>query len=401
MQRTLALLFGRVWWTYGLALVFGLSTIYVSAVWWFSPALLILPALAFSIACIHAHLWWRATAARTWLVWSVVALCLGLLFYEKTVLVPVFLFLMRVFLLYERAPVARTLRAALREWRIWLLYLIPIALYLAVVIPGGYQAAGAIHLDAIPLYLRTAWLEAFAPAVFGAVIPKRGATAWQELAVDLAQVAIFATVAVSVIRRPAAWRAWTVLGVMFVLNALVVLPRVTTYGLDIAYVTRYYTETALVVPFVLAFAFSAPRGRRDRAGLSLRPPRGAAAVWASVGFLFYLALVMVGDHDTVQASVGRHVRPWVARLQAGLDRARHLDRHPVLLDARVPNVVVPGFVRPPANLLSAVVPTFDDSVRINVVAPARTGSRRTENCNRSPSSPWWPEASPKPVVAEH
>jgi hypothetical protein len=50
MQRTLALLFGRVWWTYGLALVFGLSTIYVSAVWWFSPALLILPALAFSIA---------------------------------------------------------------------------------------------------------------------------------------------------------------------------------------------------------------------------------------------------------------------------------------------------------------------------------------------------------------
>jgi hypothetical protein len=167
------------------------------------------------------------------------------------------------------------------------------------------------------------------------------------------------------------------LAIMFVLNALVALPRVATYGLDIAYVTRYYAETAFVLPFVLAFAFSAPRTSRQRAEMQLRRPRGAVAGWTCAAIAAYLVVVGLGDHETVQQSLGRQVRPWVDRLQASLDRVGRVDPHPVLLDARVPDVVVPGFVRPPANMLSGVVPTFDDSVRFDDVA-RRTYSVRAD-----------------------
>jgi hypothetical protein len=233
------------------------------------------------------------------------------------------------------------------------------------VLPLNYQGSNAIDFNILPFYLRTAWVEGFAPAVFGVEVPKAGATVWHQLAVDLVQVATFAAVAVTIARRRAAWRAWALLALMFVINAVAVLPRVTTYGIDIAHVTRYYTETAFVVPFAIAFAFVAPRSSRERATTQLRLPRGATAAWAIGALATYIGLVAWGDHETVQSSPGRQVRPWVKRVQAGLDRARRIDPSPVLLDGAVPRVVA---TEPPANRLSTVVPTFEDGVRFNEVA---------------------------------
>ena len=132
LQRVLAALFGRVWWSYVLALAFGLSVFTMAMLWWFSPGLLSLPSIAFSLASIHAYLWWWRTRRKTWLVWSVVALCLGAAVLREggpragvsgaAADVPA----------GAVAAVRRHLRVVLRQWRVWLLFAAPVAVYLIV-----------------------------------------------------------------------------------------------------------------------------------------------------------------------------------------------------------------------------------------------------------------------------
>ena len=337
-QRLLAALFGERWWTFALALAFGLSLIEFSRVVWFSAAVQGIPAVALALACIHAHVVWLRTRRGAWLVWSVLALCGALLFYESAALVPVWLVLFHLLLLREHP------RDLARSWRAWLLYAVPVLALIVVVATGAYETGGTPALDDVPDYLWHAWIDGFAPAVFGVRVPLFDQTTAHHLAVLGAQVAIVAAVAISVARRRSAWRAWAFLGLAFLLNALLVLPRLQTFGPGIAFDTRYYTETAYLVPLAVAFAFAVPE---RHAGRQLRWPRPAAAAAVGVALAAYIGVVVWGDSQTVDASTGRKVRPWVDRVRAGLERAERTDPQPALLDAPAPDAVVGPFFPPP------------------------------------------------------
>jgi hypothetical protein len=193
---------------------------------------------------------------------------------------------------------------------------------------GTYETGGTPALDDVPDYLWHAWIDGFAPAVFGVRVPLFNQTTAHHLAVLGAQVAIVAAVAISVARRRSAWRAWAFLSLAFLLNALLVLPRLQTFGPGIAFDTRYYTETAYLVPLAVAFAFAVPE---RHAGRQLRRPRPAVSAAVGVALAAYIGLVAWGDTQAVDASTGREVRPWVDRVRAGLARAERTDPHPALL----------------------------------------------------------------------
>src|SRR4029077_3552489 len=121
--------------------------------------------------------------------------------------------------------------------------------------------------------LRAAWFDGFAPSVLGVRIPDSALGLGEQIAVYAAQAVVVGAVVLSVLRRRSAWRAWAFLALGFVANILVLVPRVSAYGPDVAYVTRYYTEAAYLVPLAVACAFAVPRKQLDEAA-PLRLPRG-------------------------------------------------------------------------------------------------------------------------------
>ena len=89
---------------------------------------------------------------------------IGLAFYIKALLIPVYLLLMRVLLLDPEARLRDSVRAAAQEWRVWLAYAALGAAYLLIYLLGDYQRVrtGATVADLVR-YVRIFWLEGFWP----------------------------------------------------------------------------------------------------------------------------------------------------------------------------------------------------------------------------------------------
>ena len=166
MQRILELVFGRAWWTFALALAWAISVDDLLLLEFFSrdscdrvdhgdagldPRL---PVLA-------------GYRPRAWLVWSLVAMGIGLGFYIKALLILLYLVLMRVLLLDPEARLRDSLRS--RRGMAGVACLRGGMRRLPAVYPlGDYQRVrtGAT-VGGPPRYLRIFWLEGFWPMVFG------------------------------------------------------------------------------------------------------------------------------------------------------------------------------------------------------------------------------------------
>jgi hypothetical protein len=375
LQRTLAALFGRRWWTFVLALAFGVGIAFLPGLQWYTAGLLSVPATAFSLACIHAYVRWWRSARPAWLVWSLVALCGALLFYEKAVFVPVYLVLLRLLPLRARP------REPLREWRVWALYSLPVVVYLVIYVAGDYgETNGAIVVDKLPDFLRIAWLDGFVPTVAGLRVPAGGAELTRTLGVALVQVALAAAIVVSVVRRRSAWRAWVFLGIAFLLNLLAIVPRLGPFGPEVAYVTRYYTELAYLTPLALACAFAVPVPRDRPPPTRLTAPSPRALVAGVALLAAYLGLTVWSSIEITRDAPGYVARPWVDNFTSGL---AHLQAGggPAVVDGYAPQYVLPGFVatsrKPAANRLSAMAAIYGDAVRWNGLG------RPTYTVNRS------------------
>jgi hypothetical protein len=382
MQRIFTLVFGRAWWTYALALAWAISIVYLPAFDYFAAGILSITSIAATLASIHAYLCWRVTRKPAWLVWSLVAMVLGLLFYTKVLLVPVYLVLMRLMLLEPQTRLRDSLRSVLREWRVWLAYALVIAGYLVIYLTGPYERLrGGSSLSQILEYLGTLWTHGFWPMVIGVRVPQFGQTTGEQIAVWAVQAGLVLLVAWSIVRRRSAWRAWFFLVVGILLNALMVVGRVSEWGADsIAYYFRYYTEPEFLVPLAIAFAFAMPRlGSKEAREGPFRMPKLWAGIAAAVVFAAYLGATLATTEDFSKPYVakqfstniesGRRARGYFDNLRGDLAAARKRGETPSLVDGDVPEWVQGQF----ANLgskrtgvrytaLSTLVPLFDDHV---------------------------------------
>lgn len=387
LQRILTLVFGRAWWTYALAFAWAISVAYLPAFGYFAAGLHSIPAIAATLASIHGYLCWRATGRRGWLVWSLLAMVIGVTFYEKALLVPLYLILIR-FLLDPGARLRDTLRLIGNEWRVWLAYASVWAAFLIAYSLGSHTGAATAPVDQTLDFLRLFWIKGLWPLVFGIWVPEFGQSRGDQMVMVSAQLALIGLVAWSIARRSTAWRAWAFLAIAVVANALMLIQRVSTFGPEAtAYSLRYYTEPILLVPIAVAFAFARPRplwrttaveqpastkaAARGQASFQ-RPTRLAGAV-ALTALVAYLAVTLATTDSfskpwSAQPSTipnGRLARSYFDNLRGDLQSARGGGAEVSLLDHDVPPWIISPLAFEAARHLSYVVSHFDERVTFN------------------------------------
>ena len=287
-------------------LLFGSSVTLVTSFLWFADGLHKLPSTFLSLLAIHAWLRHRENGSRAALALSVAAVSLGLLFYVKVILVPLYLVLIEVLLLR-------------RPTRLWTLaaFAPPIAVYLWNYAAGYAALAGdRPELGLVAEYVWTAWHRGAAPALAGIYVglDERALAIVGAIAVQIAIVAI-------VWHRRRAWRVWVFAAIAFIANAsLVGLGRLESFGFErVAWDPRYHTELAWLLPLALAFAFRDYTFRRRRV--------------ATAAIVLYAVLATV---------TGTLMALWWQRTQSATSTAyaQNLPRQGELIDQPVPAFLV-------------------------------------------------------------
>lgn len=363
-HRFLAQLFGPGRGPLLLTLAFGASTMHVGSLNWWASGLDRLPATILTFVSMAAYVRYFRTASRRSLALSVGALVVALLFYVKPVFVPLYLILMRVLLLEPHEPLRVTLAAAAREWRVWLLYLAPAALY-AVIYTRSYTTRQTPSFGLMIHYVALAWGQVVAPGLLGIYIPKHTGHTLAAVVVAGVQVVLAAGLIWTVRRNPCAWRAWAFFAVGFLANAVVVgLTRVGLFGPKfIAYVLYYHLEASFLFYIALGAVLLPVRATRAEAA----PPR-QGATWPDVpvvpvlvaALAAYLAFGWWGAANFRHEYTwfGSTARAYTTKARTGLEAARAGRPTLALVDGTVPYRVVPdlaGFY----NSQSEILPLLD------------------------------------------
>jgi hypothetical protein len=359
-HRITTRLFGRRPTNLVLLGLFGTSVLLAPSFLWFADGVHKFPSMLLSLIAIDAYLAYRLAGRRWALAVVVVAVSLGSLFYAKTLLVPLYLLLIRV-LFIERRP-ERAWRAILDERWTWIAF-VPTYLIYGVNYILNYSdvQAPAPSLHLLGKYLWLAWFRGVTPAFAGVHVTLDAPPSEVLWAVG-AQILLVAVIALSIHLKRSAWRAWVFWAIAFGANATVVaMGRLGSLGLkQVGSQLRYDTEMTWLLPLALGFAFFPGEvagrpadGPRKRLAISW-PGRRARLALLALAACAYLA----------------------ATIDTGLDSARDWRR----LDSDQPKAYVENIQRDAARLArEGVSPeTIDDQTPAFLIAPTHKPWNRLE-----------------------
>lgn len=372
-HRLLAELFGRGLRPVVLTLVYGASVIHVAVIQWWASGVDVLPATLLSFLCMLAYVRFFRTGATVHLIVSVAALSLAMMFYVKPIFVPLYLILLRLFVLEPDRPVRELFAEVVREGRIWLAYLIPVGLF-AVVYEATYPTSlNEPSVSNIINYLRILWTRVYVPNLFGLWVPAGELQTPMWLAAATTHLALIGLVAWTIIRRRSAGRAWVFFALSFLPNTVIVGATRIGYfpAVAIAYSLRFNVE----ICFLFAIALGAALGPRAE----IRRPVAALVGLAVAGGI---ALSWWGGYQVSRPDVwtGAQSRIWLDRVNEELEDLRRAGIDAAVVDGTIPEYVVPD-VMAPYNSTPEVVPLLDDEVGFDaygrdLVAIAADGSVR-------------------------
>jgi len=356
-----------------LTLVYGTSTVHVAVQQWWSSGMDRVPATLFTFLSILGFLRFHRSGSHRWLAVSVGAMAVGLLFYVKPIFVPLYLVLLRVLLLEPDEPVRASIAGALRQWRVWLLYVVPVALY-SIVYVRGYVAGGQLQSPSratVGPFLANSWFRVVAPGTFGLYIPQTNDSTPAILAFAGVQLLVVAGIVWTLLRRKSAWRAWLFLTITVLVNALAVgLTRIGIFGpRQVAYQVVYNVEIVFLIVIAVGAAVLGSR----RAGLPPPAPHRTSSTPVGVRALVatalasYLALSWWGSHRISQSDIwpGPTASAYTERVQAFLDGSRRQGMRPVFVDGMVPQPVMYPTAGPWTSH-SEVFPVLDEDVTFEV-----------------------------------
>ncbi|MDQ4097246.1 MAG: hypothetical protein M3144_05180, partial [Actinomycetota bacterium] len=347
-----------------ITLLFGASVVNVGVVQWWASGLDRVPATFLSFVSILGYLRYYRTRSWGWVALSVASLAAAFMFYVKPVFVPLYLALIRLLLLEPTRPVRETAVALLREWKVWAVYGVTVAV-LGIIYVQTYPTG----LNEIPTvsvffdYLSLSWFRVVVPNLFGLYIPMLSESSIGRVGVAVGQLALVATIAWSIARTRAAWRAWAFFAVGFVSNIVIVgMTRIGFFSARIIAYTLYYNlEITFLFFLALAAAFLPVRGTVSRVRDVVSS--GAARIALGVGVATYLAFSWHGSARLSDADIwiGRRARAYTDNFQRGLEQVRRSGAPFALVDGAVPRDVVP-YLLVPYNSASEVFPLIDDGV---------------------------------------
>jgi hypothetical protein len=301
---------------------------------WWSSAIESLPlqlatfmALAAQVHYVRTGRFKHAVAACAWIA-------VGLLFFEKAVVLPLLLFAVTSAFLVP-GPWPHAARDCLvRYWRAWLLYAGLLAAYAAVFIialntststrpgsPGPYRGAlafifGLVRYTFVPGALGGPWRWASLQSFAYSAPPV--ALEW------LSWIVAACVITVSILIRTRAWRAWVIVAGWLVLADMipVLLGRTRFFGAVLGLDTRYVADAAPVLAICVGLAFLPVAGQQE----TRERPRAAGAnqlataVTAAVLGAFVLSS-LVSTQAYQSATTSAPARAYIANARAALAQA--------------------------------------------------------------------------------
>lgn len=327
-----------------------------------SSALESVPLQLALLMAVHAHIYYVCTQRFRHLAIAAAWVAFGLAFFEKALIVPVLLFaLTGGFLMVPRRRwLADMIRALVRYWRAWLVYAVLMAAYLVLLgqslhtsasHPGAPDSASAVATFAqellkdslVPGALGGPWRWAAVTGGSFAYATPPFSLIWIGLLVAIAVIAI------SIWRRPIAWRAWVIVigWVAFADMLPVIISRIGPFSpIVLGDETRYVADAVPVLALSLGLAFwplAADQPRRQRAGAGAHVHRVRSTPQSLEVAAGLIAVILFGSIWSVQAyknvTAGKAIADYVANASAAIKQA---PRGTTVADATVSPDMVEG-----------------------------------------------------------
>jgi len=314
-------------------------------------------ALASHVSYIRSGRFKHAVVACVWVA-------VGMLFFEKGIVLPLLLFAVTCAFLMD-GPLSETVRSCLvKYWRAWALYAGLLVAYTALFLtalhtsgtqpgsPGPYRGALAFSSDLIrysfvPGAVGGPWhwasLQSFAYSAPPLVLQ------W------LSWIVGAGIVAASILVRRYAWRAWVIVAGWLVLADMipVLLGRTRIFGAVLGLDTRYVADAAPVLAICVGLAFLPVAGQSDnrRRLPSADASQLATAVTAAVLGAFVLGS-LVSTQAYQSATSSAPARAYIANATAALAQA---PAGTVIVDYPVPPTLMTAALFGKYGLASKVV----------------------------------------------
>ncbi|HEX7993725.1 MAG TPA: hypothetical protein VF506_07365, partial [Streptosporangiaceae bacterium] len=326
-----------------------------------SSALESVPLQLALLMAVHAHICYVRTrrlrhlaAAASWVV-------VGLIFFEKGLVVPLLLVgLTAGFLIVPRGFwLADVMRTLVRYWRAWLIYAALMVAYLVVLAQSLHTSTTHPRAPASATAVAT-----FAQGILkDSLVPGALGGPWQWLAVPggsyafaappfalvwIGLLVAFVVMAISIWRRPIAWRAWVlVIGWVALADMLpVIISRIGSFSADVLGTeTRYVADAVPVLAISVGLAFwplAADQARRPKAG-GAHGHRARSAPLSLEVAAGLVAVIVFGSIWSVQAyknvTTGKATAAYIANASAAIKQA---PRGTIVADSAVSGDMVEG-----------------------------------------------------------
>ena len=379
---TISELVGRHWWRHLLTLAFAESLALIHLLGWWTATANILPASLFGLLTIASFLRYRRVGDRRWILLSISSFGLSLCTHEQSWLVLGYLILFDLLVL---APGGRVRAALVRMWReawVWLGYALLAVLAVANYFVFYYAPVKPrATIAELIRFIGIQFSQAFTPTAIGL---RPLATGWTNTAALVIDSFFFAAIViVSIYRRPSAWRVWTVFGVGFLANAIMIgANRVGYFGVDFGLQLYYLQSPAYLFLLCVGAAFSldmsgAPYAMQQDVSTKLRVPAShrrrnqRLRVWSisacvlavglyAVAFFSSATTMSAKDQSNIESGTALS---YFTKLLRQIDATSAQGKQVAVLDTTVPDgVVEPAF--DPWNRLAYTLPVVGPGVAI-------------------------------------
>ncbi len=355
--RMLRTLFGERPVILALLGVYLLIPLTIASLGWWTEALESVPLQLAMFLAIDSQVRYLRTGARRSLIATIVWVVVGLIFFEKALVLPLVLLAVGAFVAPGQSWLAGARYVLLRCWREWLALVALLAVYAVVLLTALHTSFVQPHAPASAQSVTTfSWglvKDSLLLATLGGPwhwYPLPGN--WYAIAAApvefewIAIVVAVAVVAVSIWRRHLAWRAWAILAGWLVLADMlpVVISRLDFYPLLRALDTHYVADAVPVLVLCLGLAFlpvvdeqqAASSPLADSAASQRRYRYGEHAWRSAAAALF--AVFLVGSIWSAQA---------YSRLVTGAPAATYISFATAAIEQATPGTPVVNSAVPP------------------------------------------------------
>lgn len=361
-----------------LLFLYGFSAIYASVFQWWAALLNLIPSAFFSLVCIDGFLRFKLLRSRLHLALSICSMCVGFLFWEKPVLLPIYLVLLSALVLQNTTTVTTMMRTLVREWWVWTLYLIPCAIYVWIYYVHQYYDQAVIRptLGQMVVYLVRAWGEFGLAYVNLAIYADRSPS--HLLLQALSGIFLLGLIGASLVLNGNTWKSWLFFLLSFLVNMTVIgWARLGLFGVSIAGDVRYTFENSFLFTMTLGMAFlPCSRFLRARnteiqvAGHHWRP-LGTGRMQKHMRYIAtgvfcgaHLVLFLSSAAALNSKSDGRTNKEYFDNFRHDLAALNDKESPVSFYDLRVPFVVVPEAFQP-FNRYSFVLPQVASHIVFN------------------------------------